>query len=97
MKGNECYRAGEYEEAYACYSRSLAYDDSNAVVYANRAVVSLRMDHFESAEEDCSRAIALNSNYTKAYSRRGNAKMRLGKYGEVSGRFRLECQSFILG
>ena len=83
VKGNESYRAGELDEAYACYSRSLAYNDTNALVFANRALVSLRLEKFESAEDDCSRALALDAEYNKARIRRGSARLRLGKYAQV--------------
>ena len=83
VKGNEAYRTGENDEAYACYSRSLAYEDRSPVVYANRAMVSLRTEKFQSAEDDCTRAISLDSQYVKAWSRRGSAKLRQGKYAEV--------------
>lgn len=82
LKGNEAYRIGDNDEAYACYSRSLAYDSTpaNFIVYANRAMVSLRMDKLESAEDDCTRALQANTTYVKAWGRRGTARMRLGKY-----------------
>ena len=46
-------------------------------------MVSLRMEKYESAEADCSRAIALDPNYIKGWARRGSAKLKQGKYAEV--------------
>ncbi|CAE7372538.1 RPAP3 [Symbiodinium microadriaticum] len=83
QKGNEAFRAGENDEAYAFYSRSLALDDSSAVVYTNRAVLAIRMNKLETAVDDSSRAIALDPSYMKAYYRRGVARLKLGQTGDA--------------
>lgn len=83
QKGNEAYRAGENEDALGYYSRSLALDPGNAVVYANRAMVYLRLNMLEMVEDDCSRALHLDKTYNKAYQRRGMARFKQGKYEGV--------------
>lgn len=80
QKGNECFKAGETEESITYYSRAIALDDTNAIVYANRALAFLRLKIFQKAEEDCTRAIALDPAYLKARTRRGMARHRRGKY-----------------
>lgn len=80
QKGNECFKAGETEESITYYSRAIAFEDTNAVVYANRALAFLRLKNFQKAEEDCSRAISLDPTYLKARTRRGMARHRRGKY-----------------
>lgn len=80
QKGNECFKAGENDEAFEYYTRSLALDDSSAVVYSNRALVCLRTGKLETAEDDCSRALFLDPDFTKARSRRGIARFKSGKY-----------------
>ncbi len=82
-KGNESFRLSENEEAVACYSRSLALDDSVAAVWANRAMAYIRMELFDLAEEDCSTALTLDGSYVKALSRRGLVRFKRGKYLEV--------------
>jgi tetratricopeptide (TPR) repeat protein len=84
QKGNEAFRAGENDEAYAFYSRSLALDSDSAVVYTNRAVLAIRMEKLETAVDDASRAILIDPTYMKAYYRRGVARLKLGQTGEVS-------------
>ena len=83
VKGNECFKIGEMEEAFACYSRSLALDASNAITYANRAMASLRLNKLELAEDDCSRSLALDGAYVKAWSRRGSTRFKRGKYVSI--------------
>jgi len=79
-KGNECFRAGENEEALLFYSRAIALNERSAVVYANRAMANIRLNNFESAVSDCTRALEIDPNYTKALSRRGMVHHRSGRY-----------------
>ena len=79
-KGNECFKAGENEEAVLYYSRSLALDDSSAIVYANRAMGNIRLSNFDQAVDDCSRSLEIDPTYTKALSRRGMVHHRCGRY-----------------
>ena len=83
IKGNECFKIGEMEEAFACYSRSLALDATNAITYANRAMTSLRLSKLELAEDDCSRSLSIDPTYVKAWSRRGSTRFKRGKYKEA--------------
>lgn len=82
-KGNESFKANENDDAIVFYTRSLAFDDTNAVVYANRAMAYLRIKSFAAAEQDCSRAISLDPSYVKAWSRRGMTRFRRGKYADA--------------
>ena len=74
---------GQVEEAMAFYSRALALlDDGHAqapVVWANRAMAALKLGLLERAEEDCSRAIALDPGYDKARLRRGMTRFKRGR------------------
>lgn len=82
QKGNDCFKANEVEMALLHYTRSMAYDDSDAILYANRALVHLRMKNFAAAEDDATRAILLDPAYLKGWSRRGMTRYRRGKYAE---------------
>lgn len=82
-KGNECVKAGETDEAVLHYTRSIAFVDSDAVLYANRALAHLRLKSFALAEQDCSRAVLLDPGYLKAWTRRGMVRFRRGKYAEA--------------
>jgi len=87
QKGNECYKAGEAEEAYLHYSRSLALSESSAVVYANRAMACIKLGRLEQAEMDCTRALEIDPKYSKAISRRGMTLHRRGRYREAMADF----------
>jgi sperm-associated antigen 1 len=87
VKGNECFRIGETQEAFDCYSRSLALDRTNPVTYANRAMAAIRLEMFELAEDDCSRSLDLDGTYIKAWSRRGMTRFKRGNYKGASEDF----------
>lgn len=70
-KGNEFFRSKEFEAAIRCYSKSIALDDSSAILYSNRAMALIRISDFSRALEDCNRALVLDPTYTKALARRG--------------------------
>lgn len=62
----------------------LTYSIIQAIVFANRAMVCLKLDKFDTAEDDCSRSIQLDLKYVKSWMRRGMARFKKGRYYEVS-------------
>uniref|UniRef100_A0A8C3HNY6 RNA polymerase II-associated protein 3 n=1 Tax=Chrysemys picta bellii TaxID=8478 RepID=A0A8C3HNY6_CHRPI len=76
-KGNMYFQQGKYDEAIKCYTKGMNADPYNPVLPTNRASAFFRMKKFSVAESDCNLALALNKNYTKAYSRRGAARFSL--------------------
>ena len=46
--------------------------------YGNRALIYLRDKKYKECVEDCNRAIELDSEYSKAYHRRGKAYLEMG-------------------
>ena len=82
-KGNEYFRNKEYEESYSYYTNSLALDEQNAIVYANRAMVCIRLSNFCQAASDCTQALVIDPCYTKALARRGMVHFKCGRYLEA--------------
>jgi len=82
-EGNEAFKKGDYEEALDCYTLSLAADATVFQTYCNRAMVLLKLDRPEAAEDDAEKAIKLNIRFTKAYMRRGAAREAQGKLEEA--------------
>ncbi|CAL8278590.1 unnamed protein product [Gadus morhua 'NCC'] len=79
-KGNALFREGKYDDAVECYTRGMSADPYNPVLPTNRASCFHRLKKFSVAESDCNLAIALDSNYFKAFARRGAARFALEKY-----------------
>jgi tetratricopeptide (TPR) repeat protein len=68
-RGNQEFKAGNYAAAVECYTSSVRQQPS-CLAHANRAMALLKLGRATEAEPDCSRAIALDPLYAKAYLRR---------------------------
>lgn len=84
--GNAAFKRGEWDDAAKFYTRSIEAGPS-AVAYANRAMARIKMELWENAEQDCTDAIALDSSYTKAWSRRGTCRRALKRHREAADDF----------
>lgn len=67
--GNAHFKAGRFQQAEACYSRSLELAPT-CLAHANRALARLKLGRPAEAEADCAAALALDLLYVKAYQRR---------------------------
>ncbi|GBG24721.1 Peptidyl-prolyl cis-trans isomerase FKBP5 [Hondaea fermentalgiana] len=82
-KGNECFRALEFEASLRHYSRCVLLmppNHTDARPFANRAMALLKLERWAEAERDCDAALEVDASFTKAYIRRGMARHRRGKY-----------------
>ncbi|XP_060758875.1 RNA polymerase II-associated protein 3 [Neoarius graeffei] len=76
-KGNKFFKDGKYNDAIECYTKGMSADPYSPVLPTNRATCFFRLKKYAVAESDCNLAIALDSKYLKAYSRRGAARFAL--------------------
>lgn len=58
-KGNDLFRAREFESALAAYTLSLELSPGNAAVLANRATVHMKRKQWAMAEDDCTAALEI--------------------------------------
>ncbi|XP_066489639.1 RNA polymerase II-associated protein 3 [Tiliqua scincoides] len=79
-KGNNYFKQGNYDAAIDCYTKGMNADPYNPVLPTNRASAFFRLKKYSVSESDCSLALALNKNYTKAYARRGAARFALQNF-----------------
>eukprot|EP00979_Chaetoceros_neogracilis_P018647 scaffold10954_cov267-Chaetoceros_neogracile.AAC.5 len=86
-KGSDHFRSKEFEAAIQCYSKSIALDPSNAVVYSNRAMALIRVSDLPRALDDCNQALAIDPTYTKALARRGTIHKQCRRYLEAMNDF----------
>lgn len=82
-KGNEAFYAKDYDEAEAYYSRSIQLFAEDCAVWANRALVRLKVRRPQDALRDCEHALALNPRYMKALHRKGKALYELSRYADA--------------
>ncbi|XP_059194522.1 sperm-associated antigen 1 [Centropristis striata] len=78
-KGNDAFRANDYEEAVAYYSRSLSIVPTVAA-YNNRAQAEIKLKHWHSAMRDCLRVLELEPSNIKALLRRATVHDHMGNF-----------------
>ena len=96
-RANLAFKAGQFSEAVAGYTRAVDLFKGEKTCYANRAAAHLKLRNFLSALDDCSRVIEisrfLDDDYErrpppppllKAYVRRAAAQSELGRYTEAT-------------
>lgn len=86
-QGNSKFNAKEFDAAVAAYTKAIALDPSNHVLYSNRsaALVSKEGDAaaWEGALADADQAIKLSPAWAKGYLRRATALRKLGRPGHA--------------
>ncbi|XP_078038056.1 RNA polymerase II-associated protein spaghetti isoform X2 [Augochlora pura] len=82
-EGNHFVQQQKWTQAIQCYNQAIKVFPYDAVFFSNRALCQLKIDNFHSAESDCSAAVQLDENYTKAYYRRAIARMNLKQNKEA--------------
>ncbi|KAI5958978.1 sgt2 [Candida pseudojiufengensis] len=78
VEGNRAMAAKDYPTAIAKYTEAIGLDPTNVVYLSNRAAAHSSAKNHEQAVEDAEKAIKLNPNFSKAYSRLGLAQYALG-------------------
>lgn len=68
--GKELFATDRFSDACSAYSEGLKFDQSNHVLYCNRAVCHSKLGLWEKSIEDCNEALKFRPNYTKALLRR---------------------------
>lgn len=87
-EGNQLFGAMKFDEAIVVYSNALqvcplAYEKDRAMIYSNRGACKIKLEKFEKALEDCSKALELDPNYMKCLCRRADIHMQLDKLDEA--------------
>ncbi|KAK9088868.1 hypothetical protein Scep_027950 [Stephania cephalantha] len=80
--GNELFNAGKFAEACVAYGEGLKFDQSNPVLYCNRAACWSKLGQWERSIEDCNQALRIQPNYTKALLRRAASNEKLERWVE---------------
>lgn len=71
VEGNTFLRDSKIDEAIEAYSEAINLYPNNAIYYANRAAAYTSLRRHDKAIEDCKKAVVIDPNYGKAYSRMG--------------------------
>ncbi|XP_030013395.1 sperm-associated antigen 1 [Sphaeramia orbicularis] len=90
-KGNEAFRANDYEEAVAYYSRSLSIIHTVAA-YNNRAQAEIKLEHWHNAMRDCQRVLELEPGNVKGLLRRATVHKHMGDFEQAAEDLRMVLQ-----
>lgn len=86
-EGNDLFKSGKYQEAIEKYGNAIENDPKNknlnAQLYCNRSACQGKLNNWDSAIEDASKAIELNPQYLKAYLRRAQCYQQVQKFEEA--------------
>uniref|UniRef100_A0A3Q2D2E4 Sperm associated antigen 1 n=1 Tax=Cyprinodon variegatus TaxID=28743 RepID=A0A3Q2D2E4_CYPVA len=82
-KGNEAFRAKDYEEAVAYYQRSLSIIPTLSA-YNNRAQAEINLEHWNDAMIDCQQVLELEPGNKKALLRRATVYNHIGNFEMAS-------------
>ena len=78
LRGNECLKANDFDEAIQHYTKSLQILEQPHVLN-NRSLAYYKKKCFREAERDAHRAIELDPNVAKSYLRRAMALRSQGR------------------
>uniref|UniRef100_A0A8C4F1A5 Unc-45 myosin chaperone A n=1 Tax=Dicentrarchus labrax TaxID=13489 RepID=A0A8C4F1A5_DICLA len=85
-EGNTLFKAGDIQGAVCCYTRALKLSDTqaeSAVLYRNRSACYLKLEEYNKAEADASKALDNDPGDVKARFRRAQAFQKLGRLDQA--------------
>ncbi|GJP63921.1 hypothetical protein CLOP_g20950 [Closterium sp. NIES-67] len=80
---NRAFQEHKFLHAVDLYTDAIQLNESNAILWANRAFAHTKIEEYGSAVEDAAKAIELNPSYVKGYYRRGTAHLAMGKFKDA--------------
>ena len=85
-QGNALVKAGDYAGALKAYSAAMVLcpgGPAKAALFTNRALCKMRLNDADGALADCDACLELDPRFVRAYERRGDALVALGRLGEA--------------
>lgn len=87
-KGNEAFKAQNWDEAIKCYNKAIALDPNNAAYYSNRSGAWSSKGNHESALSDANKCLGQDSKFIKGYARKGKALFDLNRWDEAEAAYK---------
>jgi len=86
--GNEHFNRGSFEAAVVSYTDALAtcllcHTADRAIIYSNRAAAKMKLEQYDNAVADCTKALEFNPDYMKALLRRAQLYEKTDKLDEA--------------
>jgi stress-induced-phosphoprotein 1 len=79
LKGNECFKKGEWANAVKFYSEAIKRNPQDAKIYSNRAACYTKLNAFDLTIKDCDTSISMDPVFVKAYLRKANVLKAMGQ------------------
>lgn len=67
-KGNEAYKAANYDKAVEFYTTGIEHEPNNAALFSNRSAAYLKLEDYEKARRDADMCIELDRAWSKVRS-----------------------------
>jgi stress-induced-phosphoprotein 1 len=83
LQGNDAFKAGDYPRAIERYTEAIRRAPRNPTMYSNRAAAYSKLGEFPMAIKDCDAAIAIDSKFVKAYTRKGFCHFTMKEYSRA--------------
>lgn len=83
MEASDLKTEGKWDEALEKYTEAVLAAQPSALLYANRAMVLLKLERFKAAERDCTEALKINPDSAKALRIRGKAYEHMEMWEEA--------------
>lgn len=82
-QGIDATEAGDFTVALQAFTQAIDASDRPTAAYANRCLVKIQLEQYESAIDDCTVALNQSPSNLEAYLNRGLAEYRLGRYADA--------------
>ena len=79
-KGNTLFKEGKFPDAIKCYTESIRRGPKDPRVWSNRAACYTKLTALPEALKDAEKAIEIDPNFVKAYTRKGHAQFFMKEY-----------------
>lgn len=79
-KGNALFKEGKFPDAVKCYTESIRRGPKDPRVWSNRAACYTKLTALPEALKDAEKAIEIDPNFVKAYTRKGHAQFFMKEY-----------------
>mmetsp|Transcript_15230 Transcript_15230/g.31964 ORF Transcript_15230/g.31964 Transcript_15230/m.31964 type:complete len:488 (+) Transcript_15230:128-1591(+) len=86
-KGNEAFKAQNWDEAIKNYNKAITLDPNQAAFYSNRAACWSSKGKHDSALSDANKCIEKDASFVKGYSRKGKALFDMGRLDEAEAAY----------
>ncbi|CAF1187969.1 unnamed protein product [Adineta steineri] len=65
LNGNTAFKSNNYQQSIDLYTKSIMLDNTNLVVYMNRALAHFKLNHYDESLLDCSKILSQDPHHIK--------------------------------